>query len=83
MRHSKPFPFTLKMMPRVDITFEPRKKSRTCRIPLMAQKVRNQGREFPAPKAMLTAAVAMRPPASMTLGDVRAPRTPLTNLENP
>lgn len=49
----------------------------------MAQKVRNQGRELPAPKAMLTSAVAIRPPASMTLGDVRAPSTPLTNLENP
>ncbi len=49
----------------------------------MAQKVRNQGMEFPAPKAMLTAAVAMRPPASMTRGEVRAPSTPLTNLENP
>ena len=49
----------------------------------MAQNVRNQGRELPAPKAMLTAAVAMRPPASMMRGDVRAPSTPLTNLENP
>ena len=80
MRH---FPFASKVMHRIDMTFAPRKKSYTCRIPLMAQKVRNQGREFPAPKAMLTAAVAMRPPASMTLGDVRAPSTPLTNLENP
>ncbi len=58
-------------------------EGRTCRMPLMAQKVRNQGRELPAPKAILTSAVAMRPPASMTRGDVRAPSTPLTNLENP
>ena len=55
----------------------------TCRMPLMAQNVRNQGRELPAPKAMLTRAVAIRPPASMTRGDVRAPSTPLTNLEKP
>ena len=49
----------------------------------MAQKVRNQGRVLPAPNRRLTAAVAMRPPASMSVGEVRAPSTPLTNLEKP
>jgi hypothetical protein len=49
----------------------------------MAQKVRNQGSADPAPKSRLTMAVAMSPPASMSVGLVRAPSTPDTNLEKP
>ena len=49
----------------------------------MAQKVMNQGMALPAPNSRFTAAVAMSPPDSMSVGDVRAPSTPLTNLEKP
>jgi len=54
-----------------------------CRIPFRAQKVQNQAIPVPAPKAMLTAAVAMSPPASMRRGEERAPRTPETNFDMP
>ena len=49
----------------------------------MAQKVMNQGMALPAPNSRLTAAVAISPKESMSVGDVRAPSTPLTNLEKP
>lgn len=39
--------------------------------------------EWPNPNMMLMTAVAMRPPASMSLGDVLAPKTPEMNLLNP
>ena len=54
-----------------------------CRMPLSAQKQQNQVMEVPKPNAMFTAAVAISPPASMMVGEVRAPRTPDTNLEKP
>ena len=55
----------------------------TCRMPLSAQKQLNQTMELPNPKATLTSAVAMRPPASSFVGDDRAPSTPDANLEKP
>ncbi len=55
----------------------------TCRMPLRAQKQLNQTMELPKPKATLTSAVAMRPPASSFVGDDRAPSTPDANLEKP
>jgi len=54
-----------------------------CSTPLSAQKVQNQAIPVPAPNATLTAAVAMSPPASISLGEERAPRTPETNLDMP
>ena len=52
-------------------------------MPFNAQKQLNQTMELPNPKATLTSAVAMRPPASSFVGDDRAPSTPDANLENP
>ena len=45
--------------------------------------MQNHAIPVPAPKAMLTAAVAMSPPASIRRGEERAPRTPETNLDMP
>ena len=59
------------------------KECGTCRMPLSAQKQLNQTIELPNPKATLTSAVAMRPPASSFVGDDRAPSTPDANLEKP
>lgn len=52
-------------------------------MPFSAQKQLNQTMELPKPKATLTSAVAMRPPASSFVGEDRAPSTPDANLENP
>lgn len=49
----------------------------------MAQRTQNQTREEEKPKRMLTEAVHMRPIASSSRGDVRAPSTPDTNLDAP
>ena len=57
-----------------------RRRQRTCSMPFIAHQVQNQTREVENPKAMLSAAVAMRPPASSRVGEVRDPSTPLTNL---
>jgi hypothetical protein len=56
---------------------------RTCSMPLSAQQTQNHVREAPKPKVMLMAAVAIRPPASSTVGEILAPSTPLTNLLMP
>ncbi len=52
----------------------------TCSMPFMAHQVQNQTREVEKPKATLRAAVAIRPPASSMVGEVRDPSTPDTNL---
>jgi hypothetical protein len=52
----------------------------TCSMPFMAHQVQNQTREVEKPKATLSAAVAISPPASSSEGEVREPSTPLTNL---
>ena len=57
--------------------------SGTWRMPFSAQKQLNQTMELPNPKATLTSAVAMRPPASSFVGEDRAPSTPDANLEKP
>ena len=49
-------------------------------MPFMAHQVQNQTRLVEKPKATLSAAVAMSPPASSREGEVREPSTPLTNL---
>ena len=55
----------------------------TWRIPFKAHQVQNQTMEEPKPNMMLMTAVAIRPPASMILGDVLAPKTPDKNLLKP
>jgi hypothetical protein len=60
-----------------------RRAARTCSMPLSAQQAQNQVRPVPKPNAMLTMAVAMRPPASSTVGENLAPSTPLMNLDMP
>ena len=55
-------------------------KAPTCSMPFMAHQVQNQTREVEKPKATLRAAVAIRPPASSMVGEVREPSTPDTNL---
>lgn len=54
--------------------------SRTCSMPFMAHQVQNHTSEVEKPKATLSVAVAIRPPASSMVGEVREPSTPLTNL---
>lgn len=60
-----------------------RHRVRTCSMPFSAQQTQNHVREAPKPKVMLMAAVAIRPPASSTVGEILAPSTPLTNLLMP
>ena len=52
-------------------------------MPLMDQKAANQSIEDEKPKATFIKAVAMRPQARRSLGEVRDPRTPETNLDMP
>ena len=54
-----------------------------CRIPLSPQKVQNHAMLAPNPNIAFIAAVSIRPPASRMEGEVRAPSTPLRNLEKP
>jgi hypothetical protein len=49
----------------------------------MAQRMQKKRSELEKPKAMFTAAVAMRPVANSNRGEVRAPSTPDTNLDIP
>lgn len=55
-------------------------RMRTCSMPFMAHHVQNQTRDVEKPKATLSTAVAIRPPASSMVGEVREPSTPDTNL---
>jgi len=52
-------------------------------IPLIDQNTENHSIDVEYPNAIFIAAVAMRPPASRSLGEVLDPRTPETNFDIP
>lgn len=56
------------------------KRGLTCKMPFNAQNEQNHAMDVPNPKSTFTTAVAMSPPASMTVGELRAPSTPEMNL---
>lgn len=60
-----------------------RARGHTWNMPLTAQRPQNTSRLLEKPNMMFTLAVASRPVASSTRGDVRAPSTPEMNLEAP
>lgn len=49
----------------------------------MAQRMQKKRSELEKPNAMLMPAVAIRPAAMRSRGDVRAPSTPDTNFDSP
>jgi len=54
-----------------------------CSIPLIDQNTENHTIDVEYPNAIFMAAVAMRPPARRSLGEVLDPRTPETNFDIP